>query len=364
MRRRWSLTAILLVLLIPVLIGGTSWAEESDNNYTLNRAISKALDPENPSIEELEVKVSNSDNSLSSAQMAESSVNRSAYPEEWYAKYSTARIAQANLTIARRSREMSKNQMTIQVKQAYFNAVLAQEQTKLVKQKYSKAQELYKIAKSRYDRKLSTKKDFLMAQISLASSELSRAESVHQQELAFLNLRTLLNIDYDQDLVLTDKLTYEPMADLNPKTVAYEIAKNSSSIFQAETMIEAYKDIKEQATSISNANLTSTTTYYNAHKQVENYQNQKELNLKDIQLNVYKTYINLKSSETKLKNLNKQIELAEEVARIANLSYRAGTSTLLEANDALINLEDTKLGYQQSLHSYNTAKASFEAGIF
>lgn len=362
MKKKRYLVAILLLLVVPVILGNISWASDADNSYSIYEVIDKALDPDKSAVKEAEWKEDDAREALSAARWALNSVNESVYLEEWYKAYASVQVAEVNLNNAKRAKELNETEITLQVKQAYFNALLDQETVGLTRKKLNQVEEQYRIAKSRYDRNLTPKKEFLSAQVNLAVSQTNMAELERQKDLAYLTLKDLANIDFNQNINLTSKLNYEPLADINTQAVAAKAVEESSSYLQAQDMMEAYQDIKNQST--ENSNLASTNTYANADIQVEKWENQMELTKRKVELAVYKAHINLKKAEDKIKTINKQIELAEEVAKIARLSYKAGTGTLLEANDALIKLDETKLEYQKALHAYNTAKASFEANIF
>ncbi|HOK56203.1 MAG TPA: TolC family protein [bacterium] len=84
----------------------------------------------------------------------------------------------------------------------------------------------------------------------------------------------------------------------------------------------------------------------------EEIKKQFELIKNSIEIEVKNAYLNFLLAENKIEESKKQIELAEENFRVANLLYNEGLATNTDVIDAITALTDAKNNYYNSLYEY------------
>jgi outer membrane protein len=82
-----------------------------------------------------------------------------------------------------------------------------------------------------------------------------------------------------------------------------------------------------------------------------------------IKLEVERTYRTLVESEKTYTSASKTVTQAEEAARLAQLQYREGTLTSLQANQILANLANARANRAQALFNYTLAGVSIKKAV-
>ena len=311
------------------------------------------------------------------------------------------KMAQLGLDVAKISREQTRLDLVLSVKQAYFHLLQAEKGLEVADQSVKQLQEHLDVARSFYEVGMEPKNHVLEADVKLAEAVQSQLLAEHQINLARANLNTLLRRDMDAPLSLRDALTHKPYSrnldqclkqalDLRPEmanakknielsekavtmakgdyyptvAVAYVNSKKSESAFlteddynepnqwylygEAEWTFEWGKTY--DAVQIANVDLD---TYKNALIQVTD----------GIKLEVKQSYLDLEAADKVLAVTSKAVEQAEESYRMSTERYKEQVATATEVTDAETLLTSTRYNYYNALANYNIATAGLERAM-
>ncbi len=295
----------------------------------------------------------------------------------------------------------SKIDMAKQVKDAYFNILLAEASLKVLEQSINNAKETLKTVKTSYEQGLASEYDYLRAQVQVNNLNPSYISAKNGVDLAKLQLKMLLSLPMDQEISVTEVLSdyednvalldqYEKdrateynstlrQLDLNIKSLQHTLKMTkyqhlpSLSAFgqyayqtQAEDFkFQDYKWVSSAAVGLSlSIPIFSGNTIINQSKQVElaikELQYQRDYVSEGQNLQVVAALDNMRAANEQLLANKEAISQAERGYDIAKVRYNTGTGTILELNDSELALTQSRLNYQQALYNYMSALSSLE----
>lgn len=295
----------------------------------------------------------------------------------------------------------SKIDMAKQVKDAYFNILLAEASLKVLEQSINNAKETLKTVKTSYEQGLASEYDYLRAQVQVNNLNPSYISAKNGVDLAKLQLKMLLSLPMDQQISVTEVLSdyednvalldqYEKdrateynstlrQLDLNIKSLQHTLKMTkyqhlpSLSAFgqyayqtQAEDFkFQDYKWVSSAAVGLSlSIPIFSGNTIINQSKQVElaikELQYQRDYVSEGQNLQVVAALDNMRAANEQLLANKEAISQAERGYDIAKVRYNTGTGTILELNDSELALTQSRLNYQQALYNYMSALSSLE----
>lgn len=302
--------------------------------------------------------------------------------------------------IVEQSRSSSLD-MTKQVKDAYYNALLAQSSLEVLEQSISNAKESLRTTKTAYEHGTTSEYDYLSAQIQVNNLNPSYISAKNSVELAILQLKILLSLpetqeieiiedleDYEENFSLLDELETDKVLtnnsqlrqlDLNIaslqhslKTIKYQHLPTLSAFGQYvyQTQAEDFKFSDYDWVPSASIGLTLSIPIFNGNTYL-NQQKQTEISLKELQLQrtytadgmniqVLSALKNMKAAKEQLVVNKEAIAQAERGYEIAKVRYQTGSGTILELNDSQLALTKSKLNYQQAIYDYISAQATYE----
>lgn len=291
--------------------------------------------------------------------------------------------------------------MTKQVRDAYFNVLLANSSVKVLKQGIDNAQEALKSTKVAYENGAGSEFDYLRAQVQVNSLNPQYLSAQNSAELAMLQLKMLLSLPQNQDIEIIEKLEdYEQNLTLldgynsnrdfvnntelrqldlqmksmqhNLKLTKYQHLPTLSAMgnYTYQTQAEDFKFKDYNWVSSASVGLQLSIPIF-AGNTVINKTKQLELSLKELQLQrdylVDGTNLQVQSALNKMQTakdqlvVNKEsINQAERAYQIAKVRYQTGSGTILELNDSELALTQAHLNYQQSIYDYMNAQTEYE----
>ncbi|MCX7917147.1 MAG: TolC family protein [bacterium] len=243
-------------------------------------------------------------------------------------------------------------------------------------------------AKKLFNEGLVTKLDILKTEVALKNAETRIIETENYLKIAKSNLNFILNRPLEYEFEIEDILEkLEEKKDYNwwKETALRERGEIKSmekliSIYRKNIDIEKsnlypqiflflnYNIEKGSQTSIGNWDTNWNTGFLfsfniwdwgqtkdkikKAEKEKEEIEKQFDLIKNSIEIEVKNAYLNFLSAESKIEENKKQIELAEENLRIANLLYNQGLATNTDVIDAITMLTEAKNNYYSFLYEY------------
>jgi len=241
-----------------------------------------------------------------------------------------------------------------------------------------------------------SKLDLLQTEVQAANLLPQKTRAENSVTIAAAGLKMLLGLDSSTEIVLTDKMSYNPgqyeLVQLQAKALQnrtelkqMDISKSLSSLnlnmarsdflpmvalsysySKSGNDLDIYSDWDDSymvAVGFS-YDLFKGGTRYSKVRQAKIAERQVKYGydaLKDAVLfDVEQTYLRLAEAEKNILSQEKTVGQAEEAARLAKIQFREGTITSLQANQVTINLTAAKANYLQALFNYTLAEASIK----
>lgn len=313
-----------------------------------------------------------------------------------FAILSNYQLAQLGLDVANLQLAGTRLDLILQVKEAYFAVLTAEQLQEVGKQSVEQLQAELKVAKDFYRVGMSPKIDVLDAEVRLAQVEQQLIRASNAVRLAKARLNTILRRPIDQEIVVADILCHQPYertyescleTSLQGRPELLEAEKN---VVQAEKEITLAKSAYYPEVSLSSnyyragddaalngsdfvdrenwdvmAEATMTffewgkTRHATSEKRARLRQARQAVEqIKDaIRLEVKTSYLDLETAEKNIWVAKKSVESAEENFRISKERYKEQVATATEVLDAQTRLTEAKTNHTRVLAEFNVARA-------
>ena len=306
-------------------------------------------------------------------------------------------LAQANLKGAEASLERVKQQVVLDVKQAYYQVLLAQAGIDVAIRTLASAEENLRVTRSRVAAGVSPRFDEVQAEVNQANARQSLIRARNSVALAqhglsavmalpldtvFAPRETLIVIPVRTELVAIIRRALESrpeMAEHQARVAAaiaaIEIARangrpalilsggpnygNSSGATGSQTATTGWSVTLSATVPLFDGGLTSEKIR-EAEVRVEQLRVVEAQLRQGIELDVRRAQLNFASAAEELATADKIVEQAQEGLRIANVRFSAGVSTQLEVTTALASLSQADANRIQALFNVNLARAQLE----
>lgn len=301
------------------------------------------------------------------------------------------KTAPVEYEIAQREYLEDMEQVTIKATQLYFGAVSAQTDYKQSVKKYADLQQLYEMAKKRFDLGTINKSDILQLELSVLNAKLAVTNNKLSLENQLFYLFSYLRISDYQDVELTTPDQIPDMTINVGEAVGYAIANSSHSRNQRLTELKArqavaqarsQKGIQVQLRSELGFNKTDSR-FTGAYRNLRDNEligvslslpifdwgvSKGKVHTAEANLQLAKVQVE-KEHEEYLQDIRKQVmqfayqaELCRTALRARDISseryemtrrrFEAGTVTVTDLNTALQEAEDAKSKYVAQLQTY------------
>lgn len=129
-------------------------------------------------------------------------------------------------------------EVILQVKSAYYRALLAGEFVKVAQARVEAAQELLKVTRALYEVGKGIEASVLRVEAEVADAQRALTSARNEQAKALLNLKVVMGVRLDSEITLTDILVFAPLqGDLNP--YLEEAARNRPAVKAAHARFRA-----------------------------------------------------------------------------------------------------------------------------
>lgn len=303
-------------------------------------------------------------------------------------------LAQANLRGAEAALERAKQQLVLDVKQAYYQVLLAQAGVEVAARAASAADENLRVARARVAAGVSPRFDEVQAEVNLANARQGQIRSHNSLALAQHGLNALMVLPLDTVLQPRETMTVVPVrsdtaalvrralearpemvehrARIDVALAAVEIARAGGRPMVVLSGGPSYGNpggslVKTSGWAVT---LSATLSLFDggltaqrvreAESRVEQLREAEAQIRQGIELEVRRALLNLSSAAEELAAADKAVELAKEGLRIANVRFAAGVSTNLEVVTAQASLSQAEGNRIQALFNVNLARAQLE----
>jgi len=306
-------------------------------------------------------------------------------------------LAQANLRGAEAALERVKHQVVLDVKQAYFQVLLAQAGVEVAARAAAAADENLRVARARVAAGVSPRFDEVQAEVSLANARQGGIRSRNSLALAQQGLSAMMALPLDTVLQPRETMTVTPIrgdaaglvrralegrpeltehfARVDMALAAIEIARAGGRPFVALSGGPSYGNPGGSSVTTTGWAVTIAATVplfdggvtaqrvREAEARVEQLREVEAQIRQGIELEVRRALLNFSSAAEELAAADKAVELAQEGLRIANVRFAAGVSTNLEVVTAQASLSQAEGNRIQALFNVNLARAQIERAV-
>lgn len=310
-------------------------------------------------------------------------------------------ISAQDVELAVEKARRSRLEMVTQVKNAYFEVLLAKESFNVYKDVYENALANYNRTEQKYNAKRASELDLTRAKSTLQNAIPSVYDAESSIILALWQLKAVMGVELDMNIDVTGSLRDYA------QTMFYDIHSNDDPSLEGNTSLrqlaiqaeelantiklQQYAYIPSLAVNFSyslNAmtndfnfseyrwspysavGLSLSIPIFSGGKRL-NQVKQAKVQYSELEMQRSETERQLKIAirqylnvmETAMQNYNAAIiaeETADKAYRIANSSYEVGKSTLTDLNDAQLALVRAQLSVSQTIYSFVVAKAGLE----
>jgi len=300
-------------------------------------------------------------------------------------------LARANLESTQIDEFLARNDLTLQVSQAYLGMLVAQEFVRVATETYEIAEGFYQITQQMFNEGLASKLDLLQSEVQMANLVPRVTQAENAVRLSEAGLKTVMGVQGAQSLLLTDELRYKKHQysldellsealtnrhELKQMDLRGLMGRHALSVARGDYLpmialsgsystfgndLAEYNQWEDSYT-ISlglNFNLFNggkrRTGVQKAHAAIRQAELGRTALEDGIELEVEGAYLTLIESESTLLSSEKTVAQAEEAARLAQLQYQAGTITNLQTTQIHTNLTNARANYTQALFNYTLA---------
>ncbi len=306
-------------------------------------------------------------------------------------------LARANASGAGAALERAKQQLVLDVKQAYFQVLLAQAGIEVAGRAAAAADENLRVARARVAAGVSPRFDEVQAEVSLANARQGQIRARNSLALALHALNALVGLPLDTPLAPRETMTIAPVrgdaatllrralegrpelaeqrARIEMALAAIEIARAGGRPMVALSGGPTYGNASGTSASATGwaVTLSATVVLFDAgltaqrvreaELRVEQLREVEAQIRQGIELDVRRALLNYSSAAEELATADKAVELAQEGLRIANVRFAAGVSTNLEVVTAQASLSQAEGNRIQALFNVNLARAQLERAV-
>ncbi len=305
------------------------------------------------------------------------------------------RAAGADATAAGAALVNQRFQTILQTKQAFFNALAAEELVRVSETQIERAMEQLKVAKERLAAGSATRSDTLRSTVEVANARLQKLNAETQLATAGANLARLIGVEGSVKAVREAQLLV--ISEIDTTTLREEALAQSPAVFQADAQAAA-ADAQYSASfgqylprvtaSYSRSwagrefsdldpswsfRLSASWPLFNGFTRElnrtrsavdrDNARAQAEDTRRQVNAQLTQHLASLLSAQTRLEIAVANRAASEEDLRVQRERYRLGAGTILDVLASQVNLDQAEVDIIQARLDYLVAKAEIEALI-
>ena len=303
------------------------------------------------------------------------------------------RAAGADANAADASLVNSRFQTVLQTKQAFFNALAAEDLVRVSETRIERAREQLNVSREKLINGTATRSDTLRSSVELGNARLQKLNAETQLAIAGANLARLIGVEGSVKAVREDRLL--TIIQVDTATLRQEALAESPAIFQADAQAKA---AEAQFASTFSQYLPSLTASYSrswAGAEVSqlddswsvrlnvswplfngftrelnrtrsavsrnNARAQAEDTHRQVNAQLTQHLASLASAQTRLEIAQSSKAASEEDLRVQQERYRLGAATIVDVLASQVNLDQAEVDIVQARFDYFVARAQIEA---
>jgi len=311
----------------------------------------------------------------------------------WYA-FKNAKI---DLRIAKEKLRNSKDGLILNVKKVFFNVLVLKELLKTHYEALKLTEKNFQNVKESFALGMVSKYDLLRAELSVSTIKPQILNAKKLIHIMTSNLKVLVGLSENVQINISGKLDYSEKQ-LEISSLAKQALLNRSEILQLKMEVQKANNLLKMtwAQYIPDFSIIASYSYRSDNFKFTsgNWENfytinlgvsfpiftglrrsaeigemrvlKKILNMNVKELNdatrieIQDLYYTMQEEYEKIQLGLKNIEMAKEGVRIADLNYQEGLISILELNSSYNELTQAKVSYIQAVYNYNIALAKLE----
>ena len=311
--------------------------------------------------------------------------------------YKSMSLTKADVELAVEKSRGSKIDLVNQVTKAYYQLMLAQDSYTVLMENYKLAEENFNIVNAKFQQGSVSEYDKISAEVQKSNAWPSVISGKNAVEIAKLQLKVLMGITADVDLVIDDNLkNHESEMDKNAAKQAIDLQNNSalkSIDLQAQLLKKQRGLLKTNF--LPTLALSGSLQYHSLYNedwkvmdytwgnsssvalslsiplfQASNFTKLKSNKIQQWQLAETRSntermlnmqaqsYLdNMTKSAEQLESNKTAVELAKKGLEISQKRYDVGKGTILELTNSQVSLTNVQLSYNNTIYDYLVAKS-------
>ena len=313
------------------------------------------------------------------------------------AVYKTMSLTKADVELAREKSRGSKIDLVNQVTKAYYQLLLAQDSYNVLMENYKLAEDNFNIVNAKFTQGKVSEYDKISAEVQKNNAWPSVISGRNSVEIAKLQLKVLMGITADVNLVIDDNLkNYESQMskDAAKETISLDDNSSLKAIDLQATLLKKQRSMLKtnfmptlalsgslqwqsqynEDWKINNYNWASSSSIVLSLNiplfQASNFTKLKSNKIQSWQLAETRantermlgmqaqSYIdNMTKSAEQLESNKAAVELAKKGLDISQKRYDVGKGTILELTNSQVSLTNVQLSYNNTIYDYLVAKS-------
>lgn len=310
--------------------------------------------------------------------------------------YKSMSLTKADVELAVEKSRASKLDMVNQVTKAFYQLLLAQDSYEVLQENYKLTEENFNIVNAKYIQGSVSEYDKISAEVQKNNAWPTVISGRNAVEIAKLQLKVLMGITADVNIVIDDNLKNYEAAITNGAAPTIDLSNNSTikQIDMQGTLLKKQRSLLK-TNFIPTLSLSGTLQYQSLYNedwkvmdykwgnsssvvlslsiplfQASNFTKLKSNKIQQWQLAETRTntermlgmqaqsYIdNMTKSAEQLESNKTAVELAKKGLEISQKRYDVGRGTILELTSSQVSLTNVQLSYNNTIYDYLVAKS-------
>ncbi len=308
----------------------------------------------------------------------------------------------ASKNSAKSSYQLTRQELILSVKRAYFDVLAAKMLLEIQKEALKRAAEQLKIAETRYELGAASFSDVLKAKVQYGDVELTLISADNTVKLAKATLNSWMgqNVDspidveenlsipefhYSYENALRESLGKNPnvkKAHFDLRSAEAQLGMARSGLFPNFNLYGSYSWSNVDLDELKYSRQRDYEWFLSASISFNIFENfQRKYNLsyakanlnttgenlrqtkRDVALELKRAFLNVQEANEKIDLTKKKVKSAQEDLDLMQEKYNLGAANILELLDAEVSFKQAEADQVQALYDYNLAVAQFEKAI-
>lgn len=314
--------------------------------------------------------------------------------------YQNMKLTKEDILVAQEKARSSKLDLVNQVTKAYYAALLSKDSYDVMVKAYNTSKESYELIENMYKVGRVSEYDKISAEVQMRNMNSSVVSAETGVRLSKLQLKVLMGITADVDLVINDNLKNYEGQMIMPAEINAEEVENNTNLKQLDLNLALldrtrkilktnfmptigmqftgqYQSMSNQDWNLFKYKFSPSLTMafsvniplYHASNftklqsnriQIEQLRDKREDSRRQLAVKASSYRENMVSTIAKLESNRQAVAQADKAVTISAKRYDVGKGTVLELNQSETALTQAELTYKQSIYDYLTNRADLE----